>query len=92
LAVAAFWRCVNTAEVDGRGVVAPVLVRVVSVGTGWAHVGDVFPTKSKFIKYFIIVGVTHQLAKPIIIHIIIITIPQIVVGAIIVAIIITMPQ
>ena len=92
LSVAAFWRRVNTVEVEGRGVEAPVVVRVVGVRSRWRNAWDVAPAESEFIRCFVVVRPTHRLSEPVAEEVVVVAVVVLVVRSVVIAVVVAVPR
>ncbi len=91
LTVATFRWSVDTAEVEGRGVVAPVLVRVAGlVVARWTEVRG-FPAEAELVRCFVVVRVAHRLTEPVAVEVVEVTLPRLVVRTEAVAVVVAVP-
>ena len=91
LSVATFRWCVDTAEVEGWGVVAPVLVRVARLEvSSWTEVRG-FPTESELIRSVVVVGPAHGLSEPVSVEVVVVAFVGLVVRTVVVAVVVAVP-
>ena len=82
---------VDTAEEGGRGVVAPVLVRVSGLVVSGRAVCGGFPAEAKLVRCFVVVGEAHELVEPVSVEVVVVAFVVLVVGSVVVAVVVAVP-
>ena len=91
LTVATFGWSVGTAEVERRGVVAPVLVWVAGLVVARRTEVRGFPAEAELVRCFVVVRVAHRLTEPVAVEVVEVALPGLVVGSVAVAVVVAMP-